>query len=407
MNKFYFSFLLLFSFTTFLQAENIIGCDAEHLVPGAEKIWTNEVDQSIKYVKFKTPIPFVEAELTTWLGQILNAANEDRFVLHKKETDKLGFVHYRYHQYYQDRKVRNAVFYIHTKNQKIISANGEFIPQIQVNTQATLTADAAIEIGKEYIQGTYAWKENEFPTPELMVLVKDRQPHLVFQTDIYSVKPLNRKYLFIDATSGEIIDEYDRIHHIDTHGEAETRYHGTKTMTVDSISPNQFELHDHGRNVTTWDMNSSTSYTGAVAFTDSDNYWNTTTNKDDAAFDTHWGTQLMYDYLLDVHGRDSYDNQGAPLNSYVHYDFSYVNAFWDGSRMTYGDGDGFEYDPLTSIDVVGHEIMHGVTEYTAGLIYAYESGALNESFSDIFGIVQDFRGNPCLVQMTVMTLIPI
>ena len=394
MKKIYLSFILLFSFILFLQAENITGCDAEHLISGAEKIWINEVDGSIKYVKYKTPIPFSETALTPWLSQILNAANEDRFVLYKKETDKLGFVHYRYHQYYEDKKVRNAVFYIHTKDQKIVSANGEFIPNIQVNTQAVLSTEAAIEIGKTHIPGNYAWKEQDFPTPELMVLIKDRQPHLVFQTDIYSIEPLNRKYLFIDATTGKIIDEYDRIHHADTHGVAETKYAGTKTMTVDSISPTSFLLNDNGRSVTTWDMNTSTDYFSAVNFTDTDNYWNTTTNKDDAAYDAHWGSQVMYDYLLNVHGRNSFDNSGATINSYIHYGSGYNNAFWDGDGLTYGDGDGFTRDPYTSIDVVGHEIMHAVTEYTAGLIYSYESGALNESFSDIFGIVQDYNANP-------------
>ncbi len=69
----------------------------------------------------------------------------------------------------------------------------------------------------------------------------------------------------------------------------------------------------------------------------------------------------------------------------VHYGTGYNNAFWDGARMAYGDGDGVQFSPLVSLDVVGHEMTHGVTQYTAGLVYSGESGALNESFSDILG----------------------
>ncbi|MEZ4849341.1 MAG: M4 family metallopeptidase [Bacteroidia bacterium] len=73
------------------------------------------------------------------------------------------------------------------------------------------------------------------------------------------------------------------------------------------------------------------------------------------------------------------------------YSSNYVNAFWDGTRMTYGDGDGVNYGPLVSADITGHEITHGVTEYSANLVYQRESGALNESFSDIFGEMIEFH----------------
>ena len=83
--------------------------------------------------------------------------------------------------------------------------------------------------------------------------------------------------------------------------------------------------------------------------------------------------------------RKSFDEKDAKIRSFVHRGVNYNNAFWNGSVMTYGDGDGSRFTPLTSIDVCGHEVSHAVTTYTAGLVYRYESGALNESFSDIFG----------------------
>ena len=82
-----------------------------------------------------------------------------------------------------------------------------------------------------------------------------------------------------------------------------------------------------------------------------------------------------YDYYWQTHGRDSIDNNGMKLISLVHYDKNYNNAFWDGTKMMYGDGDGIEFGPLSlAVDVVAHELTHGVTEYTSGLIYYEESG---------------------------------
>ena len=89
-----------------------------------------------------------------------------------------------------------------------------------------------------------------------------------------------------------------------------------------------------------------------------------------------------YDYLFSTHGRDSYDNYGAKLNSTAHYGTSYINAFWNGEQLVYGDGFAVK-------DVVAHEITHAVTEYSANLEYRWQSGALNESFSDIFGAMVD------------------
>ncbi|MDC0745101.1 M4 family metallopeptidase [Polyangium mundeleinium] len=99
----------------------------------------------------------------------------------------------------------------------------------------------------------------------------------------------------------------------------------------------------------------------------------------------HDNAGITYDFYFNNFGRDSYNGSGATLTSSVHYSNSYVNAYWDGNQMVYGDGDGTNASALTVLDVVGHELTHAVTEYASGLIYQNESGALNEAFSDIFG----------------------
>ncbi len=88
----------------------------------------------------------------------------------------------------------------------------------------------------------------------------------------------------------------------------------------------------------------------------------------------------------EVYGRDSYDGAGATVLATVHYEERYDNAFWDGQHLVFGDGDGQVFDRFTkSVDVLAHELSHAVTERTAGLVYEGQSGALNESLSDVFG----------------------
>ncbi|MEU8434950.1 M4 family metallopeptidase [Streptomyces sp. NPDC029216] len=98
------------------------------------------------------------------------------------------------------------------------------------------------------------------------------------------------------------------------------------------------------------------------------------------------GLGLTRDFYRDVFQRDSIDDQGMRLDGYVHFDVQFNNAFWDGQEMVFGDGDGKEFSNLTgSLDVIAHELTHGVTENTARLEYHNQSGALNESMSDVFG----------------------
>ncbi len=109
-----------------------------------------------------------------------------------------------------------------------------------------------------------------------------------------------------------------------------------------------------------------------------------------AGADAQYGTNETWDYYKPVHGRNGIFGNGTGSYNRVHYGKNYVNAFWDGTKMTYGDGDGTNYGPLTSLDVAGHEMSHGVTENTAGLTYSGESGGLNEATSDIFGTMVEF-----------------
>ena len=103
----------------------------------------------------------------------------------------------------------------------------------------------------------------------------------------------------------------------------------------------------------------------------------------DEAYDALGATYALFD---EIYGRSSIDGRGLPLDATVHYGRDYDNAFWNGERMVFGDGDGEVFGRFTaSVSVIGHELAHGFTQYTANLVYQGQSGALNESVSDVFG----------------------
>ncbi|MBO6515658.1 MAG: M4 family metallopeptidase, partial [Bacteroidia bacterium] len=240
------------------------------------------------------------------------------------------------------------------------------------------------------------WKDDDnatyFPHGELVYVPKDLnfdlELDLCYQFEINSDEPLLRKNVFVHAATGAIWAVEDLLHQTDVKGTANTKYRGVRTITTDSVSPGTYRLREVGRGkgIETYNMRKGTNYSTAVDFTDGDNYWNNyNSNFDEIAGDAHFGAEMTYDYFQERFNRNSFDNNGAKIRSYVHYANRYVNAFWNGSVMTYGDGNGTSYTPLTSIDICGHEVSHAVTTNSANLVYSYESGALNESFSDIFG----------------------
>jgi Zn-dependent metalloprotease len=121
---------------------------------------------------------------------------------------------------------------------------------------------------------------------------------------------------------------------------------------------------------------------------------------DAAINEAYDGLGATYKLYMDIYQRNSIDDQGMRLDASVHFGQGYDNAFWDGQEMVFGDGDGIIFVGFTkAVDVIGHELTHGVTDYTAKLIYHKQPGALNESFSDVFGsLVKQYAANQTAAQ---------
>jgi len=130
-----------------------------------------------------------------------------------------------------------------------------------------------------------------------------------------------------------------------------------------------------------YDMKSSEAFPGTMVRSEGQD-----DTGDPAVDEAYTGLGATYDFYWETFGRNSIDGTGMPLNAHVHYSTDYDNAFWDGQRMVFGDGDGDLFNRFTiSIDVIGHELAHGVTEHEGPLTYFRQAGALNESMSDVFG----------------------
>lgn len=344
------------------------------------------------------------------LKQVLSLKSGDHMQELSALSDDIGYTHYKYQQYYNGVKVEFGTYTLHAQNDQIESASGAFIPVKNISTTPSLKENQALLSAISYIGADkYMWdipseeqliKEDKqdasatyFPKGELVIVedyLGNMEPRLAWKFDIYASQPLSRDHVYVDAENGKILLVNPLIHHTNATGTAATRYSGSRSITTDSYNGSYRLRETRGTNsgIQTYNLNKGTNYGSATDFTDNDNNWTSgewnNANKDNAALDAHWGAEKTYDYWISKHNRNSFDNNGGIIKSYVHYSTNYDNAFWDGSRMTYGDG-GTYFTPLTSIDVCGHEIGHGVCSYTANLVYSNESGAINEGLSDIWG----------------------
>lgn len=415
MNRFFILLALIaISFINGNAQRVLTGTEANTYFNNAEKIRLKSEKHIPQHIIFRTPIEASE------VIPILNkfAGNPDAFdwKIKSQQTDILGLQHITYQQYYHQIPVEFSFYNIHlNRNSQVASMNGDAFRISQTPTNPSISKDLAIQRALTYINAEiYMWQDqNEeialkaetgnqdasyYPSPQLVIIEENAKYdnptsfRLAWKMDVYAQKPLKREWVYVDAENGNIILGLNRIHTSNAPGTAQTVYSGARAIISD-FTGSLYRLRETGRGngIETYNLKKGTSYGAAVDFTDTDNNWNNINpQKDQYAGDAHWGAEMTYDYFYNTFNRSSIDNNGFKLKSYVHYDVDYNNAFWDGSRMTYGDGDGSYFYPLTSIDITGHEISHGLTEYTAGLNYQNESGALNESFSDIFGICIDY-----------------
>ncbi|MBZ4418036.1 M4 family metallopeptidase [Myxococcus sp. RHSTA-1-4] len=278
--------------------------------------------------------------------------------LKKAYKDTQGDVHYRFDVSHQGIPVFGGELRLHARDGKVFAANTNVRSDLKAAAKASIAGEAAVAAAASDRDALAGYVTH--PETELVYWRDGDELRLMYKVEQTGEKPDGtpvRDILLVDATTGDVQVRIPTIH------EAINR-----------------RMHN-GANLST--------LPGAIVRIEGE------APVADAVVNTnydHLGT--VYNCYNGLFGRDSYNNAGAVLISTVHHRVRYVNAFWNGTQMVYGDGDDVTATNLAnSLDVTAHELTHAVTDTESDLIYSGESGGLNESMSDIFGAVCEWYGD--------------
>jgi Zn-dependent metalloprotease len=430
------------------------------------------------------------------------------------KTDKLGFTHTNFQQFYKGYPIDGYLIMTHSKNGITNSINGNIAKFENIETQVSISETEVKNIAQDYLKVTELI--TDYPIETVITQIpteKGLSTRLAYKVRIDSYTPFKMCNVFIDTKTGEVINNVNLVAHADTPGTAQTLYSATQNITCDSYS-GSYRLRESNRNIETYNATNATGlttsgFTGSTDFTSTSTSWtgvpklssftisavaqswwytvfadvtpdlyikikdgsNQTVytsgyfnnvnpsvtfpnlnilltnppytaeiwdydaaNSDDfggsysistssgtqswsgsgnngtyfidilgnPALDVHWGMEETYDFYLNVFSRNSYDGSGSVIKNFLNPPLTSNDApGWPNNAfalpaphnmMVYGMGDGTQMSPVVGLDVEGHEFTHMVVNNNGngGLTYQGESGALNESFSDIFGTCVEF-----------------
>lgn len=270
----------------------------------------------------------------------------------RSRSDELGQAHVRFQQYLNDLPVVGATLTVHADglSGRVHAVTGRFVAGEDLASEPVIEGEAAVAA----TLATLASDAVSVDAPDLVYVVTDDGARLTWSAEVQytGVDGPERDLVFVDAISGELVTRHPQ------HHRALNRY--VYNSGGKQALPGQLLIKEGG------------------------------SSGDPTAADAYKFAGVTYDFYKEKFGRDSFNASGAALHSSVHFGYKYVNAYWDGSQMVYGDGDGVYASAFArDQDVVVHELTHAVTQYEANLVYQGQSGALNEAFSDIMAAAAD------------------
>ena len=345
-----------------------------------------------------------------------------------EETDRLGFRHQRLAQVHRGLPVVGGDLTVHFDSLGApYRVDGRYVPDVSVDVSPAITAQAAVDAAQKDFaaRGFVSPTVRVLEQPELVVYTLGASPVLAYQL-VLQDKPANARRYWINAATGGVVASQNRVCHIapptssggiaaplsgnvlaGEGGGVRTFGGWSENAVYYMYSPTNFYfVHNNAGSTSnappapsiTADRISAAGISAAPVYPDANTYAHRATASwgvsDSVEVSIAANMESTFGYYKGVHGRDGYDAAGTVVAAVAHYHVDYVNAFWDGTAMYFGDGDGVLANSLAVIDVCAHELTHAVTETTANLDYSDESGALNESFSDIFGALVEFRSQP-------------
>lgn len=312
--------------------------------------------------------------------------SKGNLTLYRIQEDPLaGMEHHRYNQRFKGIPVFGGEVIYHLRNDSSCSITGEYFQIQDMDTTPALSGKEAVEIFRSHLQKEGLISE----TPLLIIFpMEDSHCRLAYQVtlekeDHYSMTGI------VDAISGEIILQYSNIYFDEPAIGLGICYHGSSLKLATSrYSNGYYYLYDEKRirpyNHYTYDYR-----TGYIPG-DYDNYW----ESDGTIVNAHAFVGLIYDFYYLFYGRKGIDDKNGTTIVNVHNDKYSDNAFWNGESINFCVPGTNNQQFAAALDVVCHEYSHGVTQFSSNLVYAFESGALNESFSDIIGATAEFYWFP-------------
>ncbi|MBL7914609.1 MAG: M4 family metallopeptidase [Bacteroidia bacterium] len=317
------------------------------------------------------------------------------------ETDLTNTQHYRFQQFIDGVPVENAIIIVHAKtsgNQEIsgLPAKGLFIKPAGLPESYNTTSQQ--NRFKELLLRTnpdFRNHSQEIVIDSLFVLwsrTDDQSAYKLKYRIIFSFhNDLHQHEATVDYSTNQLENVFEKSCFADVVGTAQTVYHGNKSIPTWSDGVH-FTLKNttKGKGIETLNLNSQNGYSQVSSYSDYDNSWNASSCG--YAADAHYCAVNYYDFLHQQFNRNSIDNNGMKLISYLNYGQGLLNAFWNGSAVVYGSGNATA-TPLTTLDISGHEFTHGLIQKSANLNYSGEPGIINEGIADIFGVALESHAN--------------
>ncbi|GKX67047.1 M4 family metallopeptidase [Inconstantimicrobium mannanitabidum] len=322
------------------------------------------------------------------IKELLSLDNvRDFFNVKSIKKDNLGFTHVKLAQKLNGTNLDNGDITVHFNKDNVITSVSSNINYSLLNNSKSFTTAVTEQVAKSAVEKQYAKTDAKISSATKLIFNKGNDAHQAYKFNVYYQHPeIGNFDVYVDTATGKIIDSVSKI-----------RYDGPVTGTGVAVNgtTRSLNLYQSGTSYQTKDTTKPMTgqiltYTANNAQTEPGTLYtsSSSTISDKAVVSAHSYAGVVYDFYKTIFNRNSIDDNGMSIKSTAHYGSKYNNAFWDGTQMVYGDGDGTTFKSLSGdLDVVGHEMTHGVTSSTADLAYQDQSGALNESVSDVFGVL--------------------
>jgi len=362
--------------------------DGEAIHAQDTKVQFNEEYQTPSYIidNWEAPDEMNKQEIAlSYLQEKLGEVNGNFKIIKAEEDEQTETYHFKLQQLYNGIPVYGAEQTLAMdKNNTITSYFGTVVPNVDIKSTSKDTVQSKKLAKKRAIQaiehniGKVEEFDGEINAEPYIYEYEDKFYQTYLVTASTTEPEVGFWHYFIDPANGRIIDHFNAAVDVTAFGKG---VFGNKQKFEALLTDNLYGMEDttRGQGVLTYDASEE----DMPLVTSVSKMF-----KDGAAVDAHANAQKTYDYYEKTFNRDSVDDNGQPLLSRVHVGDNWNNASWNGTYMSYGDGDGERFHNLAgALDVAAHEMTHGVVQHTSGLVYRNEPGALNESLADIFGVM--------------------